>query len=39
MRAETEEGGMGLYDTLIIIQNEDQTKDCKQANEGVRCRF
>lgn len=39
MREETEEGGTGLYDMLIIIQNEDQTKDGKQVNEGVRCRF
>lgn len=35
---ETEQWGMGLYDMLVIMQNEDKTKDFKQANEGVRCR-
>lgn len=30
---------MGLYDMLVIMQNEDKTKHFKQANEGVRCRF
>lgn len=39
MGEKTEQGGMGLYDMLVIIQNEDKTKDIKQVNEKVRCRL
>lgn len=39
MGEETDQGGMALYNMLVIIQNEDKTQDFNQASERVRCRF